>query len=185
MAEVTAFRGILLFFEKIGVYDVVLPFLLVFSIVFAILEKTKVLGVEKVEGKEYTKKNLNSMVSFVVSFLVIASSRLVEIITTVSAQVVVLLMASILFLLLVGSFFKEGAGVFLEGGWRTGFMWVMFIGILLIFLNALGWLDDFWGWVSEGTGGNAVGSIILLIVVILFMWFVVRSPEQKPAVKKE
>jgi hypothetical protein len=185
MAEVTAFRGILLFFEKIGVYDVVLPFLLVFSIVFAILEKTKVLGVEKVEGKEYTKKNLNSMVSFVISFLVIASSRLVEIITTVSAQVVILLMASILFLLLVGSFFKEGAGVFLEGGWRVGFMWIMFIGILLIFLNALGWLDNFWGWISEGTGGNAVGSIVLLIIVILFMWFVVRSPEQKPAVKKE
>jgi hypothetical protein len=184
MAEVTAFRGILQFFEKIGVYDVVLPFLLVFSIVFAILEKTKVLGVEKVEGKDYTKKNLNSMVAFVVSFLVIASSRLVEIITAVSSQVVVLLMASILFLLLVGSFFKEGDGAFLQGGWKTGFMWIMFIGLLLIFLNALGWLDDFWGWISQGTGGNAVGSIVLLIIVILFMWFVVRSPEQKPA-KKE
>lgn len=186
MAEVTAFRGILEFFEKIGVYDVVLPFLLVFAILFAILEKTKVLGIEKIEGKEYTKKNLNAMVAFVISFLVIASSRLVEIITTVSAQVVVLLMASILFLLLVGSFFKEGgASVFLEGGWRIFFMWIMFIGILLIFMNALGWLDDFWGWVSQGTGGNAVGSIVLIIIVIFFMWFVVKTPEQKPAVKKE
>ena len=148
-----------------------LPFLLVFSIVFAILEKTKVLGVEKVEGKEYTKKNLNAMVAFVVSFLVIASSRIVEIITTVSAQVVVLLMASVLFLLLVGSFFKEGAGVFLEGGWKVFFMWIMFIGILLIFMNALGWLDNFWGWVNAGTGGNAVGSIVLLIIVILYNYF--------------
>lgn len=187
MAEVTAFRGILQFFEKIGVYDVVLPFLLVFAIVFAILEKTKVLGTEKIEGKEYTKKNMNSMVAFVMSFLVIASSRLVEIITTVSAQVVILLMASILFLLLVGSFFKEGAGVFLEGGWKVLFMWVMFVGILLIFMNALGWLDDFWGWVRQGTGGNAVGSIVLVVIIIFFMWFVVKGPEQgkKPAAKKE
>ncbi|MBW2983878.1 hypothetical protein KY361_02085 [Candidatus Woesearchaeota archaeon] len=186
MAEVTAFRGILEFFEEIGVYDVVLPFLLVFSIVFAILEKTKVLGVEKIEGKEFTKKNLDAMVAFVISFLVIASSRLVEIITTVSSHVVILLMASVLFLLLVGSFFKEGgASVFLEGGWRIFFMWLMFIGILLIFMNALGWLDNFWGWVSEGTGGYAVGSIILIAIVIFFMWFVVRSPEQKSVAKKE
>jgi hypothetical protein len=185
MAEVTAFRGILQFFEKIGVYDVVLPFLLVFSIVFAILEKTKVLGVEKIENKEYTKKNLNAMVAFVVSFLVIASSRLVQIITTVSAQVVVLLMASVLFLLLVGSFFKEGSGVFLEGGWRVFFMWIMFIGILLIFMNALGWLENFWGWVSAGSGGYAAGSIILIIIVIFFMWFVVKTPEGKSTVKKE
>ncbi|MBW2981087.1 hypothetical protein KY360_06750 [Candidatus Woesearchaeota archaeon] len=186
MAEVTAFRGILLFFDKIGVYDVVLPFLLVFAILFAILEKTKVLGIEKIEGKEYTKKNLNAMVAFVISFLVIASSRIVEIITTVSAQVVVLLMASVLFLLLVGSFFKEeGASVFLEGSWRVFFMLIMFIGILLIFMNALGWLDDLWGWISRGTGGNAVGSIVLIVIVIFFMWFVVKTPEQKPAVKKE
>jgi hypothetical protein len=50
-------------------------------------------------------------------------------------------------------------------------------------MNALGWLDDFWGWISKGTGGNAVGSIILVIIVIFFMWFVVRSPEQHPATK--
>ena len=186
MAEVTAFRGILEFFEEIGVYDVVLPFLLVFSIVFAILEKTKVLGVEKIEGKEYTKKNLNSMVAFVIGFLVIASSKLVEIITTVSAHVVVLLMASILFLLLVGSFFKEGGtSVFLEGGWKVFFMWLMFLGILLIFLNALGWLENVWGWVAEGSGGYAVGSLVLIIIVIFFMWFVVRSPETKKSTEKK
>ncbi len=185
MAEVTAFRGVLDFFEKIGVYDVVLPFLLVFSIVFAILEKTKVLGTEKIDSKEYTKKNLNAMVAFVIAFLVIASSELVEIITEVSAQVVVLLMASVLFLLLVGSFFKEGSGVFLEGGWKIFFMWIMFVGILLIFMNALGWLDDLWGWMSQGTGGNAIGSIVLVIIVIFFMWFVVRGPETKKSAKNE
>ena len=88
-------------------------------------------------------------------------------------------------MLLVGSFFKEGTGVFLEGGWKIFFMFIMFLGILLIFMNALGWLDDFWGWVSQGTGGNAVGSIVLLNIVICFMWYVVRAPEQKTAVKKE
>ena len=38
----SAFRDVINFFGEIGLYDVVLPFLLVFAIVFAILEKTKV-----------------------------------------------------------------------------------------------------------------------------------------------
>jgi len=44
------FRGTLEFFGEIGMYDVVLPFLLVFTIVYAILEKTRIFGVEEVDG---------------------------------------------------------------------------------------------------------------------------------------
>ncbi|MBW2999610.1 hypothetical protein KY339_02955, partial [Candidatus Woesearchaeota archaeon] len=57
----TVFRGALDFFAEIGVYDVVLPFLLVFTIVFAVLEKTRILGVEKVRDHEYSKKPLNAV----------------------------------------------------------------------------------------------------------------------------
>ena len=78
-----------------------LPFLLVFFIIFALLEKTKILGTEEIEGTTYTRKNLNAMIAFVVSFLVVASSKLVEIIADVSSQMVVLLLASVFFLLLV------------------------------------------------------------------------------------
>ena len=65
--------------------------------------------------------NLNSAAAFVIAFLVVASSELVGIITEVSSKFVVLLFLIVLFLLLVGSFFKEESyGVFLEkGGWRT------------------------------------------------------------------
>ena len=176
MADPTAFRGIIEFFGKIGVYDVILPFLLVFTLVFALLEKTKVLGTEEVGGHKYTRKNLNAMMAFVMAFLVIASSRLVEVLSKISANVVVLLLAVVLFLLLIGSFYKEGEPVFLEGNWKWFFMLIMFAGIVIIFLDAMGWLDTFWGFVSEGTGGNAVGSIILVVVVILFMIYIVKEP---------
>jgi len=181
----TTFRNILEFFGEIGLYDVILPFLLVFTIVFAILEKTKVFGMEKIDGKEYTRKNLNAIAAFVIAFLVVASAQLVEIITTVSSHMVVLLMLAVLFLLLVGSFFKEGESVYLQGGWKVFFMLIMFIGIVLIFLNALGWLDQFWGFVSQGGGGNAVGSIILLIILILFIWLVVKEPSKGTEKKAE
>src|SRR3989338_8437823 len=162
---VSAFRGVVDFFGEIGLFDVVLPFLLVFTVVFAILEKTKVFGIEEIEGKKYTRKNLNSIAAFVIAFLVIASSELVEIITEVSANVVVLLLLVVLFLLLVGSFYAEGEkSVFLEGGWKTLFMVIVFIGIVLIFLHALGLIEDITDFLSGGNNEIA-GAIILLVII--------------------
>lgn len=183
---VSAFRGIIEFFDQIGLYDVVLPFLLVFAIVFAILEKTKVFGQEDVDGKKYTRKNINAIVAFVIAFLVVASSQLVDILTTVSSYAVILLMVSVLFLLLIGSFMKEEkVGVFLRGGWSTFFIFIMFIGIALIFLSAIKtdngstWLETSWGWLSGSNTSAAVGSIILLIIIILFMVYIVKEPKKE------
>lgn len=188
---VSTFRNAIEFFDKIGIYDVILPFLLVFTIVFAILEKTKVFGTEEVEGQKVTKKNLNSMAAFVIGFLVVASSKLVEIITKVSSQVVVLLLLSILFLLLVGSFFKEGETTFLEGNWKYFFMIIMFIGITGIFLHAIEtedgtpWLE--WGWeqLTNNWTSTGVASVILIIVIIAFMFYVVGGEPSQKTTKKE
>lgn len=184
MAEASAFGGIVQFFDKIGVYDVVLPFLLVFTIVFAILEKTKVLGLEEIEGKKYTRKNLNAMVAFVVSFLVIASSRLVEAILSISSNVVLLLLAAVFFLMLVGVFYKEGEPTALEGGWKKFFMIIMFVGILLIFFNAIKtesgktWLEVGAKWIGTFWSAPAIASIILIIIIIIVIIFVTgeRTP---------
>src|SRR3989338_8762016 len=157
-------RDIITFFDAIGLYDVVLPFLLAFTIVFAIFEKTKVLGTE--DGKP--KKNLNAIAAFTISFLVIASSRLVEIITNVSANMVVLLFLSVLFLLLAGSFHKEGEPFHLEGGYKWLFMLLMLAGIGGIFLNELEtndgktWLEAVGDFLGGTSSDKVVGSAIML-----------------------
>ena len=68
------------FLRDFGLFDVILPFLLVFTITFAVLEKTKILGTIKIHGTdEYMpNKNLNSMVSFVVALLVVATANIVR-----------------------------------------------------------------------------------------------------------
>ena len=76
----SAFRNVIEFFEEIGLYDVVLPFLLVFTVVFAMLEKSRVLGYDEINGEKVPKKNLNSMVAFVIAFLTIASTKVVAVI---------------------------------------------------------------------------------------------------------
>lgn len=184
MAQETVFRSVIEFFGELGIYDVVLPFLLVFTIVFAIFEKTRVLGTEEIEGKKYSKKNLNAMAAFVVAFFVVASTKLVAAINTALANIVLLLLLVVFFLLLVGSFFKEGAEEFLTGGWRTFFMTIVFIGIVLIFLDALNWLGPFWDYLTAHWETRWVGSLILIIVIILFMWYITASKEEKPKEKK-
>ena len=184
MAAEPAFRGVIEFLGRIGIYDVVLPFLLVFTLLYAILEKTKVLGTEEIDGKQYTRKNLNAIISFVVALLVVASTKLVATINTVLANIVLLLILAVFFLLLVGSFFKAEGEVFLEKGiWKTLFMIIMFIGIILIFLHALGWLGTFWNYISGNLGTQWVGGLILVVIIIIAIIYI--TYEKKPSAKKE
>jgi hypothetical protein len=173
MVEESGFRGAIDFLGRIGVYDIVLPFLLVFTIVFALLEKTKVLGVEEIGGVRVSKKNLNSIIAFVVAFLVIASSQLVAVISEVMSHVVLLMVLIVSFLLLVGTFFGDKEFSMEEyPSWIKFFMILVFIGIVLIFLNALDWLQYITKLFENWNADWAV-SIILFVILIGFMLYIV------------
>ena len=180
MVEESAFRGMIGFLNKIGVYDVILPFLLVFTIIFAILEKTKIFGTEKIDGKEMTKKNIDAMVAFVIAFLVIASTRLVGIINEVMANVVLLVILGVCFLLLVGVFFAGDKEFSLEKfpTWQNIFMVLMFIGIVVIFLNALGWLH-YLEILFENWNAEWASSIIFIVIIIGFIPWITRTPKEE------
>ena len=179
------FRGAIEFLGKLGVYDVVLPFLLVFTIVFAILEKTKILGIEKIDGKELTKKNLNAMVAFVMAFLVIASTKLVSIVNEVMANVVLLLILAICFLLLVGVFFSDKQFTLEDyPTWVKFFMIMMFLGIVTIFLNALGWLQTIYTFLSQWNAEYVV-TVVFFGIILAFMWYIVRDPHAAAAAEKK
>ncbi len=169
----STFQNAVAFMINLGVYDVVLPFLLVFTLVFALLEKTKVLGVEKHGSETYTKKNLNAMIAFVTGFLIIASTELVRVINTVLATSVLLVLLAVLFLMLVGVFSKDQEFA-LTGGWLKFFTGLMFAGIVLIFLHALGWLYLVWDYLVYELDGPVVGSFLLLIVVVGGMYFIAQ-----------
>jgi len=181
MVDESGFRQVIVFLAKLGVYDVILPFLLVFTIVFAILDKTKALGTENINGKEVTKKNINAIVAFVIAFLVIASTKLVAVISEVMANVVLLLILAVSFLLLVGVFMGSKE-VTLEKfpGWTKFFMIFMFIGIVVIFLNALDWLKYLAA--IFVLPAEWVAAILFIVVILGFMWYVTK--DQKPPKEK-
>ena len=187
-SEQSTFRGVIDFFHVLGIYDVILPFLLIFTVFFAILEKTKVFGTEKVGDTVYTKKNLNAMTAFIVSFFVVASTRLVAVINEFLANVVLLLLLIVMFLVLVGSFYRESEDVFLGGRWRAWFMAIILIVIILIFFHAIptngsNWLEVGWVWIVNNWNTNVIASIILLIVIVIIMALITK--EKKAPKKKE
>ncbi|MBI2133686.1 hypothetical protein HYU11_03315 [Candidatus Woesearchaeota archaeon] len=174
------------FFDKIGIFDVVIPFLFVFTIVFAILEKTRIFGVEKFPGgEEYTRKNLNAMTAFSIAFFVIASANLVRVINEVAGNMILLLIGSVFFLMLVGSFHQETKeGFFLEKGFtRNAFIGIMFTGLVVIFLHAIRtkdgktWLDQIFEWIRDFGVNDAVPSIVLALVMIGLILYITQSPK--------
>jgi hypothetical protein len=104
---------------------------------------------------------------------------------------VILLLLSISFLILVGSFWQEGEGVFLKDPWRRLFMIIMFLGIVAIFLMAIKrpdgtpWLEFLFSFLVQNFSSTAVGSLILIILVVFFMWWIAyyqpRAERPKPA----
>ncbi len=74
--------------------DMILPFLLVFTLVFAILEKTKLLGEEK--------KQINAIISLVVGLILIAFPMPRDIIVKLMPFLAVVLVILFVFMLLYG-----------------------------------------------------------------------------------
>jgi hypothetical protein len=183
MADYTSpFTTGIKFLDRLGVYEVLLPFLLIFTLVFAILEKTKIFGTEEVHGHEMAKKNLNSMFAFVTAFLVVASTRLVAAVNEAVANITILLLLGVSFLLLAGVFHTGKGEYELEDRFKSIFMWLMFIGILVIFLHALKtndgtpWLYFAWGFLVNNMDTGGMAALILTVLIVLLMGYVTGSP---------
>lgn len=186
MVEESAFRGMIDLLNKLGVYDVILPFLLVFTIIFAILEKTKIFGVDDVDGKKVTKKNINAMVAFVIGFLVIASTKLVGVINEVMANVVLLIVLGVCFLMLVAVFFKDEEFDSMKNlpVLTQILIYVMAIGLVVIFLNALGWLQSIFD-LFENINADWAASLIFIIIIIGFIVWITYTPKGSSGTEKK
>ncbi|MFW6383648.1 MAG: hypothetical protein ACOCZQ_03305 [Nanoarchaeota archaeon] len=189
----SAFAGSLEFFARLGIYDVLLPFLLTFTIFYAILERTQVLGTEEVNGVETTKKNLNAMVAFIVGFLVVATPKMVAVINEALPHFVLLILISISFLMLVGTFYKEEdlkGGVPISDNWKIFLTVISFIGVALIFAHSIPykgepWLEVAWDYLINNFSSTAVSSVVMLLVVVGMMVWITRSKENGNKTEKK
>jgi phosphatidylglycerophosphatase A len=127
---------------------------------------------------------MNSMAAFVIAFFVIASAQLVKLISEVTSKVVLLIVLIFCFMLTVGVMRKEDKeGFELSKTWIVVFEVIAFIAIIMIFLNALGWLDKIFNFLGGVWGSEATASLILVLILIGFMVFI--TWDSKPGDKKE
>ncbi|MFH0752814.1 MAG: hypothetical protein V1914_04445 [archaeon] len=175
----TALGSAIEFLEEFGFFDVILPFLLVFTIVFGILEKTRIFGVEKVGEKEYPKKGINSMIAFVIAFFVVAAREVVASIQVSIPQVVLVLLLLISFMLLVGVFMGDKQfNLEDKHKWVAFLMVVIFLLVIMIFINSFGWLQPVIDYFMESTY-LLVPLIFLIVIIIAVMYVVGGKPKEK------
>ncbi len=160
--------------QDFGFFDVVLPFLLIFTIVFGMLEKTKIFGTEKIGDSHYPKKNINAMFAFVVAFFVIAAKEIVAAIQESLPLVSFILLAIVSFLMLVGSFVsgeKEFNFIDTFKGWRLPLAGVFTLAIIMIFFDSFGWLEPIYDYFS-GQGNDVFIIAIFTLLVAGVVYFV-------------
>ena len=111
MANTFDFYQINTTFQDMGIYEVVLPFLLCFTIMFAFLEKTQVLG------KGSQAKKFNIVISIVMGLLLVRVQPLVEMINNALPKVSVVIVAIVMFFIIIAMFNgSEGTkGLFSDG----------------------------------------------------------------------
>jgi len=164
--------------EAWGVADVLLPFILIFTVVFAVLQKSKILG----EGK----KNYNTMVALVMGFSVVFPHVLgtyppnvdpVNLINQALPNVSIVLIAIVSLLLLIGIM---GGEVRWLGTSASG--WVAIVSLIIvvyIFGKAAGWFgqSDYPVWLRWLDNPDTQAMIIILLVFGVIVWFITRDDE--------
>lgn len=171
------FRSLMYSLENIGVLDVLLPFMLVFTIVFATLQKTKILGKD---DKDRPRKNYNVIVSLVMGLAVIIphvtqayrpETDPVNIINTAIPTVSIVLVAIIMVLLVIGAFGKRmDIGESKVGGWFTV---LAILIVVVIFLAATNVFDRAYlpSWLYFLYDPNFQALVVAIIVFgILIGW---------------
>lgn len=168
--------------ENFGLSDVLLPFILIFTVVFAVMQKVKPLGEDK--------KNFNVIIALVMSLSVIIphvlgsyprDADVVNILNEVLPSISLIMVAILAVLLMLGVWGKEvdiaGSSV---GGWIT--MLSMLI-VFILFGSAANWfqLPNFLNFLDDPETKSLL--IIILVFGAIISW-VTKDDKETDTSKK-
>ena len=181
------FNNLMLQLESMGVAHVLLPFILVFTLVFAILEKSKILGSD---GKS---KKYNVVVALVIGLLLVFPSYTgayppgldpVSILNESIASVALIIVAVVLVMMLLGIF---GAEFKLNETGFGGLVGILSIGIVaFIFMNAAGFFTNLrlprWLYFLNDPQTQSLVTAILVFGAVIY--FITAEPKDPATADK-
>ena len=138
------------------VVETILPFLLVFTLIFAILQKSKILG----EGK----KQIDAIVALVIGLIIISFGYATGIILSLIPLLAVGSVVILVFMLLYGLSFEPGSFK-LHGGVKAAIGVLAAISVIVATLIATG----AWSYLVEqfNTTGNSSSILMNLVFIVL------------------
>ena len=137
--------------------DTILPFLLMFTLVFAVLEKTKILG----DGK----RQIDAIVALVIGLIFVSFGGATDIVVRMIPILGIALVVILIFMILLGFAYKPGSfemptGLKVTVGILAG---ILVMGTVLILT---GGLDYILGFIYSGSNTGLVINIILIAIMV-------------------
>lgn len=145
------------------VTQLVLPFLLVFTLIFAILEKTKILGEEK--------RQIDAIIAFVIGLIFISFTKYVGLTTNIMGIMAVVAVILLVFMLLFA--FASGEKEFkMPSALKVTFGILIALVLIISLLVFTGYWDKIISSVTAGSGvvANVVFIVIIVAAVAIVLW---------------
>ncbi len=178
----SVFSSVIETWKKFGIFDFVLPFLLVFAIMYGILERTNLFG-------EKTGKSVNAIIAFTIAMTTTLTGWFIGFLTGFLPWVSTLSVVIITGLMLVAIFAKDFEGLLSGERGKTvlivGAIIVVFtLGAVLIYLGAPIWdaiglnkLDSTLS--AMGLSAADLGGIAFFIGFIVVLYMIGKGGEEK------
>lgn len=156
--------NILAYLEQAGVFSYVLPFLLIFAIVFGVLSRIQVFG---------DNKGLNAVVSLVIGLLSLQFELVPIFFSEIFPRVGIGLSILLVLIILIGLFFDTRDNQIINYG-LMGVGVIIFLVVLVKTAGYLGWYSGYW-WNAHWP------QIIVVVGVLALLGAIIGSVSgQKP-----
>lgn len=183
------FKDMIVYFQDIGIYDVMLPFLLIFTVIYAFLQKTMILGFDK-DPNDADKKIPKSKFNMVVALILGLVSIRIEIVRTiltnalpkVSVTIVGILMVFILVSMFTG---KPGLGIPSTGLFKHLFLWGPAIVVAYYFLSDVYNFFPAFEFIREHISTIIVIAVFGIVIGMITSDTPTKEEEEKKKEKRE
>jgi len=155
--------------NNLGFFNVILPFLLVYAIMYGILSKYKILGDPFAEGdKGKTTRSLISIVSAATGFFIVASSNVVLSLKTLIPYIVLFLLAVFFLILAISPFLqKEEKSGEIQIGNRT--RTILLASTIIIFTLMVIFILGLYNYINLSLTSTVISSLQTFIETIVVL----------------
>ena len=182
------FRDVIENMKDIGFFDVILPFLLVYAIVYAVLEKSRIFYINKGDSEDKNLKGVSMIVSFVISIFSVASLTFVSWTQSFLAYISFGLIFFVGLMIVLGLIFGDDWIVFFKDGDKWNMKVLYVFGAIIVILGvifAINSMDIDLDLDIADTIGNSSSDIISILVIVGIVLILYFISKEGPSKKEE